>query len=262
MKVKALDQQKQNISTLIPRHPFSMSIIGAKSSGKSSLLINLLKQQDGLKGVFNRVILISPTCTMDDKIQDLINTPILKRNNTLDKALKKQLKVKNIMDKDFQEIHADEYINSADVFEELTPQFLNDLMEHQKNVIEEFGKSSSDKVLLVLDDSIQNKFLHSRQFINFVLLSRHVNISLILISQAYFLVPKSIRLNCSCLVLFEISNNKELDAIFDENFIGISRGKFMEIYNKVMEVPFNFLTILHQNERGKKLLRCMESFIK
>jgi hypothetical protein len=76
------------------------------------------------------------------------------------------------MDDDILRIKSSEYINSHDIIAELTPQFLDELMEHQKTIIEEFGKPISDKVCLVLDDKIQNNFL---QFLNFVLfnLPRH-----------------------------------------------------------------------------------------
>jgi hypothetical protein len=188
--------------------------------------------------------------------------PIIQPNHKLDKAIESKAIKKDIMDNEIEHIKSNEYINSIDILNELTPDFLNDLMEHQKNVIDEFGKKLSDKVLLILDDSIQNKFLHSRVFINFVLLSRHVNISLILISQAYFLINKSIRLNCSCLSLFEIANKKEIDSIIEENNIGIDKKDFVEIYNDIMKTPFNFLTINHQNKRGEKLIKCFEQIIK
>lgn len=261
MKVVAVDKQKQYISTLLPRHPFSCSIIGAKSAGKSNLMINLLTNHDGLYKKFNRIILISPTASMDAKINNLLIQPVLLPNVKLDKELKKRCLKRNILDKEIEYINSSEYISNEDVLNELTPEYLQDLMSHQKQVINEFGKSISDKVLLILDDSIQNKFLHSRTFINFVLLSRHVNISLILISQAYFLINKSIRLNCSCLSLFEIANKKEIDEIVNENNIGVDKNKFVEIYNEVMKTPFNFLTINHQNKRGEKLIKCFESFI-
>jgi hypothetical protein len=72
MKVKAVDCQKKYISTLLPRHPFSLSIIGSKSAGKSNLMINLLTNHDGLYKQFNRIILISPTASLDSKIQNLL----------------------------------------------------------------------------------------------------------------------------------------------------------------------------------------------
>ena len=262
MKVVPIDNQKKYISTLLPRHPFSMSIIGSKSAGKSNLMINLLTNKEGLYKQFNRIILISPTASMDEKINNLLLNPIIQPNYKLDKEIEKKAIKKKIMeDNEMQHIKSNEYINTFDILNELTPDFLNDLMTHQKNVINEFGKKTSDKVLLILDDSIQNKFLHSRQFINFVLLSRHVNISLILISQAYFLINKSIRLNCSCLVLFEIANKKEIDSIFEENNIGVNKEEFIHIYNQIMKKPFNFLTINHQNKRGEKLVKCFENFI-
>lgn len=261
MKVISVDNQRPLINSLIPRHPFSLSIIGAKSSGKSNLLINLLSNKEGLYKKFNRIILISPTASMDEKINTLTSQPILQPNYKLDRELYKRAMKKDIMDDDILQIKSSEYISSNDILNELTPQFLDELMEHQKNIIEEFGKPISDKVCLVLDDSIQNNFLHSRKFLNFVLLSRHVNISLILISQAYYLINKSIRLNCSVLVLFEIANKKEIESIVDENNIGVDRKKFIEIYNNVMKTPFNFLTINHQNLRGKKLIKCFENFI-
>ena len=71
---------------------------------------------------------------------------------------------------------------------------------------------------------------------------RKLNISLVLITQSYFPVPKEVRLNLTHL-LMKINNTKELQNIATDHSADIDYKHFMEIYRECTREPFNLLTI-------------------
>jgi len=262
MKIKPLDKQVQYISTNLPRIPFTLNICSQKGGGKTTNVINLLTNKDAFYQKFNRVILVSQTANLDDKLQYLINSPIQIPNHTLDNLLEKKMLKKKILDTDIDHIKSSYYISQNDILLNLTPDFLQELIQHQMSVIEEFKKKNADNVLLILDDSVADPFLKSKQFINFILISRHIKCSLMFLTQMYYGIHKTVRLNSSALCLYDTSNRKELEDIYNENNVGIPYKEFLNIYNQVMEIPFSFLTIIHTNKRKEKLVYCWEKIIK
>ena len=82
-------------------------------------------------------------------------------------------------------------------------EYLNDLQDVYKN-IEEYNPNKERKVLITFDDMIadmiNNKKLNpivTELFIR----GRKLNISLVLITQFYFKVPKDVRLNSTLFLL-------------------------------------------------------------
>ena len=79
--------------------------------------------------------------------------------------------------------------------------------------IEEYNPSKKRKILIVFDDMIadmlSNKKLNpivTELFIR----DRKLNISLVFITQSYFVVPNNIRLNPTHYFIMEIPNKQEL----------------------------------------------------
>ena len=69
-----------------------------------------------------------------------------------------------------------------------------------------------------------------------------LNISLVLITQSYFSVPKDVKLNSTHLII-KINNTKELQNIAINHSADIDYKDFMKIYRECTKEPFNFLTI-------------------
>ena len=135
---------------------------------------------------------------------------------------------------------------------DLVQQANDELLEEQKFVVETFGKVLADDVLLVFDDCINDKIFNSRAFTDFIFKSRHFKISVIFISQSYYKLPKALRLNNTSLLLFETSNEKDLQLIYKENSIG-TYDEFKEIYEKVMDTPYAFLNWNYQQQKKNRL---------
>src|SRR4051812_40368582 len=89
MKVKQFDKQRSDDDTaLIPNHAFVLPIIGNISSGKTTLLTNLLLNKNFYKQKFSRIIFISCTFDCDEKVQNILECPdICVSNQALQDAI-------------------------------------------------------------------------------------------------------------------------------------------------------------------------------
>lgn len=263
--IQALDSQVNTSNNLLPQLPFSMLLTASKGKGKSSTLINMLINKDMLAGKFNRIVIISPTNKLDSKFNILKETEgIIKPNKALINEYKKTNKI-NIVD--YGADKNPEYntvLTDDDFHEKCSIDFLKDLIQEQKLVIEKFGKAVADNILLVYDDTAsQKKFWNSGQVQQLIFNSRHYKVSIIITTQAYHSIPKPLRLNTSLLVLYYTANQSELKQIYEENNSNFTFKEFIKMFNTVCnKKPFNFLVVNYQNSELKyRYSECFENFI-
>ena len=78
-----------------------------------------------------------------------------------------------------------------------------------------------------------------------------LNISLVFISQSYFKVPKTIRLNTTRHFIMKITNKTELQQITSSRLSDIELKDFMKLFKDYTKEPFSFLvndtTLLSDN---------------
>ena len=72
---------------------------------------------------------------------------------------------------------------------------------------------------------------------------RKLNISLIFITQSYFIVLKDMKLNSTHYLIMKINNRKELQNIAISHSADIDYKGFLRIYWQCTREPFNFFTI-------------------
>ena len=72
---------------------------------------------------------------------------------------------------------------------------------------------------------------------------RKLNISLVFISQSYFSVTNTMRLNCTHHLIFKVYNRKELQEIAIDHSADIDYKNFLKIYRNCTKEPYSFLTI-------------------
>ena len=70
---------------------------------------------------------------------------------------------------------------------------------------------------------------------------RKLNISLVFISQSYFKVPKTIRLNATHYFIMKIPNKRELQQIASNHSSDIDFKDFMKLYIDYTKEPYSFL---------------------
>lgn len=211
-KKKKIKQPKAVQDGILFAHPFRLYIVGASGSGKTNLLLNMLTKKSMYKGYFDSILVLSPTARQLDESYKVLNL-------------------------------ADECYFPPDT------EVLETIMEVQQAHIEKKkGKEKSSKTLLILDDIISYKsFVNSPILLKFAVMSRHWNISMIILSQAYHRIPKSIRLQMSAIVYFKGSNKEQ--EVLSEDFCapGQNKKEFIGHINRATEDDYSFLCIdLHK----------------
>ena len=72
---------------------------------------------------------------------------------------------------------------------------------------------------------------------------RKLNISLVFISQSYFIVPKAIRLNATHSFIMKIPSKQELQQIASNHSSDIDFKNFMKLYKDYGKESYSFLVI-------------------
>ena len=70
---------------------------------------------------------------------------------------------------------------------------------------------------------------------------RKLNISLVVITQSYFSVPKDIRLNSTHYLIMKINNKRELQNIVINHSADIGYKDLVKIYRERTKKPYSFL---------------------
>ena len=81
--------------------------------------------------------------------------------------------------------------------------------------------------------------------------------SFLMVSQGYKEIPKTIRTNWTCLIVFEIGNEREVQVIYEEYAMGLKSEDWLELYKHATEADHSFLYI---NFQKPKKLRMMKNF--
>ena len=143
-----------------------------------------------------------------------------------------------------------------DPFECLPPEQIEneltvDFLERFVNEVTESGK----RVLLLLDDVVNDirknkgvdralaKILYNRRHITADGGDEANGVSVWLTTQAYNRIPLMIRKVATGLIAFKLKNVKEIQSIFDEYVVGLSKEQFIDILKYVYQTPFDFLYI-------------------
>jgi len=217
-EIKPIETEKSKIPLkkcmkdgTIPPAPFSMMISGRSGSGKTNLLINLLTKKELLKDYFHQIIVFSPTAgEFDDTYREL--------------GLKKE-NFKN----DF---------NSDD---------LDRLISNRKELISKKGIEfvcKNSRILIIMDDIIANRdFLNSPEALKMFALLRHYQVSIIVLVQSYNKLPRALRINANCLMIFP-SILSEVEVIIDEVCpMQLTKKQFKSVIEYCTSGRYDFLYI-------------------
>ena len=75
------------------------------------------------------------------------------------------------------------------------------------------------------------------------IIERNLNISLVIVTQSYFAVPKNIRLNSTHYFLIKFPNKRKLQQITFNRSSDIHFQDFMNLYKKRTAKPYFFFVI-------------------
>ena len=219
LEIDALKSSEQLIKQpdeykYIPSVPNRICILAQSNSGKTVLIINMLKKVY-LK-IYDDIYIISHSINLDRNWDSI-------RGDIPDENLKSEY------DEDDLKKIVDRHLA---------------IREKQR----EAKKRRLGQLLVVLDDVIDNKDVISLKMDSLLttlfIRGRHLGISVWFSSQKYkTAIPRIIRLNCSHYIIFRLSQKSERDAILDEFSALVPMDVLNEIYDKATNERFSFLYI-------------------
>lgn len=107
--------------------------------------------------------------------------------------------------------------------------------------IDKITDKGKDQVLVIYDDLCLMK--DQKPIEEMYIRGRKKNCSMIYLSQSFYKIPKTIRVNCNLIFLKKLSTNRDLKMILREYDCGVSEKQLMEMYKKATDNQLDFLTI-------------------
>lgn len=190
--------------------PFQMVVVSPTNSGKSTMIVNLItRKQFGYADYFTRVRVWSESLCTDNIWQVLTD---------------KQL---------------------GDSFDEYDEEKIREVWDEQKERVLSEGREKH-RELWIFDDMVSNLKkgsggTKSNVIMDLYMRGRHTNISIIVTSQSYKMMPTTTRKNARWLILFQITNLEELKAIYNELGIEPTFRDFRQMCAKVWEHKYAFV---------------------
>jgi ABC-type dipeptide/oligopeptide/nickel transport system ATPase component len=115
------------------------------------------------------------------------------------------------------------------------------LQKDKNGVVKGFEKDDQSLVIfddLVLEKSqerIEQMFIRGRKIAG--------GISIMYLTQSYFKVPKTIRINCTYIILKKLASTRDLNMILSDYNLGVSKDTLLEIYKYCTRIKEEFLLL-------------------
>ena len=111
-------------------------------------------------------------------------------------------------------------------------------------------------MLIIFDDLVGSSLFSNAKKNPFKILNsnhRHYSASLLMVTQAYKEIPKTVRTNFTGIIVFRIPSEKETEVVFEENSLYMKKDDWLEMYEYATEGDHDFLYI--NNQKPKRLSR-------
>lgn len=221
-------------------------ISGKTGSGKSTALIQMLKAYCDA-GVFQKVVLISPTASFDAKYRML---PLTGVHEDYSEEL-----LNEIMDEQKEDIETykqtEEDIKLYNKYmrkQQMTKKELLRLYTMLNPMTEEFDKpvQTYDKVpytAIILDDlGGTSAFKNGNNSLNSIVCkSRHYLTNFFVCVQHPYQCPRALRSQCSHVMLFATKDKKLLEELAKENCSHLKPEEFTELFQHATQDPHSFM---------------------
>jgi ABC-type lipoprotein export system ATPase subunit len=270
----------------LPQHEFSLMMVAPPGSGKTNLLCWMILKL--YKAYFHRIVVCSTTLDNDEKWNHVMKQKgVLSKNKKLEQIMDGMAKNKNnkkwkvvFRDEDDQKKAAnkdeqfdgalekeDMFMDIAKIFpileeQQSTIEFLKEYLEQEKKDVDQ-AKYLADRMLIVLDDQAGRFDAGTNTPLNnFVIRHRHYSASVIIVTQAYKAIPRTIRTCMMQCVLFDIGSMQELKLIYEDRADCLDEKTWMEVYrHAVKDKPFSFLYFNYKFPPGQRFYKRFEKMI-
>lgn len=250
LKITKIETDKNKIKqrflmqhNIIAKHPGVSLFVGSIGSGKTTLVNNLLSKAqfygrsketstDGsLKPYFDTLFLLSGS--NDDMYDSMIQDGIIKE----------------------QHIKFDP-----------TPQDIQRIIDVQTDTINKIGLIASPKVLIILEDLVDNhKLLNSRAFRSLFIKPRQSNFSVWMLAQYMNLIPKALRQQAVNLYIFQ--QNRAGEEVICDQFCpaNLKKNEFLRLIQQATSVregdTHPFLNINRRVKKSERFRRNLDTII-
>lgn len=198
---------------------FFMTFVGARRSGKSTLIKKMLNSKDYLKDYFKEenIFIICPTLDLNDDYDNL---------------------------------------SKARKFSTPDPQLLYDIMEEQKFNITSYGKKRTPEVLVIFDDCADNNILRFGGIIDTLAVrGRHFKINIMVSSQRMSAVSRTARLNSDFFIVFSPYNFSEIEQFIEQYVAKKDRKETIQKIQDVFEEPYAYIVVDNMERSPSKKLK-------
>lgn len=263
---------------LLPIHEFTMGLIAPKGKGKTTTIINLL---EFYSGYFHKIFILSPTVKSDVKWEYAKKLKVLAQNTPLKKWIigmanppsvnspiqprpvdKRLAEIMEEMESFQEEIPEEWFFHGNEVVKAVRK-----MLDRNKEIVDllhENGKmkTMADRILLICDDQVGSDLFSGpfkKYFVGANTRHRHHSASIIMVSQGYKEIPKTIRTGWTCLLIYKIGNMKEIEVIYEEFPMDLNWDDWYALYMAATEEKHDFLFIDMYGPDNMKMRKCFDT---
>lgn len=258
------ERYKYETAEMMPNLCTQLLCCGAKGSGKTISIVNLVKKLE-----FDRIFLISPTAKSNHAILSMINID----EDDMYEDTEDLTIIDNIISKveeegrEYDEYHEkmkeyNEFIKNSNNndYHLIDDDTIDKFMDDNNNFLkpEHYLNGRRPKVALILDDILGSYLMSKgiRKVNNLAIKHRHISpvksegggaigVSTFFLTQTFRCqtagISKPIRSNCNSLIIFKTKNENEFNDLRDEVAGEIGKDLFTKIYEIATDEPHSFL---------------------
>lgn len=124
------------------------------------------------------------------------------------------------------------------------PTIITEILEQNEAIIKSMNKSEAPSVVIVVDDCVGHPMLRPNKLLdNLSTRSRHLKVSLIVLSQKITAIPRIFRLNCRYFIMFQAVNFSEMERFIEELASKSIRKPLRDKINEIYNEPYNFILV-------------------